>query len=274
MSATLKFTLLGTGSSGGVPRIGNDWGDCDPNEPKNRRRRCSALLEKIDPASGAVTRILIDTAPDLREQLLDAEVSSLDAVVFTHDHADQTHGLDDLRVIAILMRQQVRVHMDDATARTLIPKFRYCFEGQSGYPAILKDSDRITPYVPFSIDGDAGDISLFPLLQEHGPIQSLGFRIGGLAYCNDVSALPEETTEKLQGTEVLVIDALRRSPHPTHAHLDRALEWIEMLKPKSAILTNLHIDMDYETLCKELPEHVRPGYDGMTIQIEATSDFP
>lgn len=274
MSASLQFTLLGTGSSGGVPRIGNDWGDCDPNEPKNRRRRCSALLEKIDPATSDTTRILIDTSPDLREQLLDARVSQLDAVVFTHDHADQTHGLDDLRVIAINMRQQVRVQMDDATARTLIPKFKYCFEGEAGYPAILKELDRIDPYVPFSIDGAAGEVSLLPLLQEHGPIQSLGFRTGGLAYCNDVSALPEQTKGHLKGTEVLIIDALRRAPHPTHAHLDQALEWISMLEPKSAILTNLHIDMDYATLCKELPEHVRPGYDGMTIQIEAKHDFP
>lgn len=264
--ASVALTLLGTGSSGGVPRIGNDWGDCDPAEPRNRRLRCSALLEQTaDGEEEGVTHVLIDTSPDMREQLLAANVRELDGVVFTHDHADQTHGLDDLRVIAMLQRAQVTVHLDDETAKTLIAKFRYCFEGDKGYPAILKRAPAIAAYEPFTIEGAGGAIDLLPLQQQHGPIGSLGFRVGGLAYCNDVSGLPDRTLAALGGLDVLVIDALRRTPHPTHANLNQALEWIASLKPKRAILTNMHIDMDYETLRAELPPGVEPGYDGMRI---------
>lgn len=265
----IRLTLLGTGSSGGVPRIGNIWGQCDPSEPRNRRRRCSALFERIDPSKHARTSVLIDTSPDLREQLLDAEVSQLDSVVFSHDHADQTHGLDDLRMIALLMHEQVPVRMDDETARTLIPKFRYCFEGSEGYPPILHQEDRIQAYEPFSVDGSGGHIEFLPLLQRHGPINSLGFRVGPIAYCNDVKELPEATMQALTGLDVLVIDALRRTPHPTHAHLEQALDWIERIAPRRAILTNLHVDMDYGMLCDELPMHIRPAYDGMIIESPA-----
>jgi len=264
MPARLVFTLLGTGSSGGVPRIGNDWGACDPNEPRNRRTRCSALAELYTQGS-MPTRVLIDTSPDMREQLLSASVDRLDGVVFTHDHADQTHGLDDLRVVAMLQRAQVKTYMDEATARTLIPKFRYCFEGSKGYPAILANQTRLEAFKPLKIDGKGGAIELLPLLQEHGPIPSLGFRIGDLAYCNDVNRLPDQTKQALRDLDVLIIDALRFTPHPTHANLETALGWISELAPRRAVLTNMHIDLDYQTLVGMLPDGVEPGYDGMQI---------
>lgn len=269
MSRKLRFTLLGTGSSGGVPRVGNDWGVCDPTEPKNRRRRCSALVEVYaDNKPDDVTRILIDTSPDLREQLLDVNVGALDAIVFTHDHADQTHGIDDVRAIAIRSRSAIKTYLDMATADTLVPKFQYVFEGQGGYPAILDRQDYIEPKQNFEIDGAGGTVSFLPLDQAHGRIRSLGFRIGPLAYCNDVSDLPTETLAELSGLEMFIVDALRYTPHPTHANVDQALGWIETLKPKAAILTNLHVDLDYQTLKRELPSHVTPAYDGLHVTLD------
>lgn len=268
MTKQLKFTLLGTGSSGGVPRLGNDWGVCDPLNPKNRRRRCSALLELSESAGADATNILIDTSPDIREQLLEVGTRHLDAVVFSHDHADQTHGIDDVRALAIRQRRAIPAFLDDATAATLIPKFRYCFEGQGGYPAILDRQTAIIAGRPFEIDGAGGRLELLPLDQEHGRIRSLGFRIGPVAYCNDVNGLPDDTRQQLHGLELLVIDALRYTPHPSHANLQQALDWIAELKPKHAVLTNLHVDFDYETLRSELPPGVEPGFDGWSTQFD------
>lgn len=252
----MKVTILGCGSSGGVPRIGNDWGACDPSNPKNRRRRCSILVED----AGAT--VLIDTSPDMREQLLDAGVTDLDGVVWTHDHADQTHGLDDLRVIAIRHRRRVEVWGDAETLRRLKAKFGYCFpEGTTGaYPAILNDHliDG-----PFTIKG----MEILPFEQDHGTMPSLGFRIGALAYANDVVHLDDAAFEAMAGCKVMIVDALRYTPHPTHAHLDRALEWIDRVRPERAVLTNMHVDLDYDTLKGELPDHIVPAYDGMVIDI-------
>lgn len=261
----IHFTLLGTGSSGGVPRIGNDWGSCDPSEPKNRRTRCSALIEYYQHSATKPTRVLIDTSPDMRQQLLKAGVDYLDAVFITHDHADQTHGLDDLRALALKARSPVHVHMDKRTAETLIPKFRYCFEGQGDYPPIINEAPFLEDYHPRRISGDGGDVQITPLVQQHGKIKSLGFRIGDLAYCNDVSELPPTTLNHLSGLDVLIIDALRYTPHPTHANLEKALGWINQLEPKQSILTNLHIDMDYQTLSENLPNSVEVGFDGMIV---------
>lgn len=262
----LVFTLLGTGSSGGVPRIGNNWGDCDPNNPKNRRRRCSALAELYSSTSDEPTRVLIDTSPDIREQLNDVNVKRLDGVLFSHDHADQTHGLDDLRMVAMLQKSRVKVHLDESTARTLMVKFKYCFKGAYDYPAILDDQPRLHSGILRTISGSGGEMKILPILQFHGPITSLGFRIGNLAYCNDVKAFPDVSLERLADLDVLILDVLRKIPHPSHAHLGLALEWISMLKPKRTILTNMHIDLDYEKLRKELPANVEPGYDGMKIE--------
>lgn len=264
-----RFTFLGTGSSGGVPRVGNDWGDCDPSEPRNRRRRCCALLD-VGPLDDpdTCTRILIDSSPELREQLLDVGLQHLDALVYTHDHADQSHGIDDVRALALRMRRRVPTYMDTRTASTLTERFSYCFKGHGGYPPILDRQADIVPLEPFTITGEGGPVTLLPVEQMHGRIMSLGFRIGNLAYCNDLHDFPEESLEALTGLDTLILDALRYTPHPSHAHLERALDWIERLAPKEAWLTNLHIDMDYQTLCKELPDHVRPAYDGLAL------DFP
>ncbi|RIJ15339.1 MBL fold metallo-hydrolase [Henriciella mobilis] len=266
MSVQARFTLLGTGSSGGVPRIGNDWGACDPKEPRNRRLRCSALLD-VGPADmpERSTRILIDTAPDLREQLLRQEVQHLDALVYTHAHADQAHGIDDVRALVLRMQKTIPTFMDAPTADALVNRFEYCFQGKGGYPPILDRQPLLVPGQPFSVKGPGGPVSILPFNQYHGRIKSLGFRIGNLAYCNDLHDLPSESFDALKGVEILILDALRYKPHPSHAHLDRALAWIDDIKPDAAWLTNLHVDMDYHTLCNELPSHVRPAYDGLCL---------
>ncbi len=267
MTRRLKVTLLGTGSSGGVPRIGNDWGACDPSDPRNRRLRCSALIDMwIDGSETAQTRVIVDTSPDLREQLLRAEVQYLDAVLFTHDHADQTHGIDDLRALVLRNRRRIPSYMDASTRDSLVPKFRYCFDGQGGYPPILDLQPDISAFKRINILGAGGKLSVLPLRQKHGRIESLGFRIGPVAYCNDADDLPEESFAALEGVHTLIVDALRYTPHPSHAHLARTLQWVERIQPQRAILTNLHIDMDYQTLKRELPEHVEAGYDGMSAE--------
>jgi phosphoribosyl 1,2-cyclic phosphate phosphodiesterase len=262
---SLKITILGSGSSGGVPRVGGGWGVCDPWEPKNRRSRCSILVQRV--GAGGSTDVLVDTAPDMREQVLRAGLERLDAVLYTHDHADQTHGIDDLRGYALIMRKRVPVYLDAVTAATLMARFGYCFQAPegSGYPAIL-DAHEIAPLRAFEIIGPGGAVPVLPFDQEHGHTRSLGFRFGPVAYSSDVNGLPEESFAALEGVECWIVDALRYAPHPTHAHLARTLEWIARVKPKHAILTNLHQDLDYETLRRELPEGVEPGFDGMVVE--------
>tara|TARA_Y100000815_G_scaffold126786_2_gene114296 strand:+ start:220 stop:1023 length:804 start_codon:yes stop_codon:yes gene_type:complete len=258
------FTLLGSGSSGGVPRVGGDWGVCDPAEPRNRRLRCSALVQAFGD-DGEATNVLIDTSPDLREQLLAAEVGHLDAILYSHDHADQSHGIDDVRPIFIRQRKPIPTYLSAETRSTLTKRFAYCFEGKGGYPSILDLQDELVPLKPVKIEGAGGALSFIPLDMEHGRIRCLGFRMGNLAYCNDVNGLPAETLDTLKGIDTLVIDALRYTPHPSHANLDQALEWIEHVAPSQAVLTNMHVDMDYQTLCRELPAGVVPGYDGLRL---------
>lgn len=259
---TLRFTILGCGSSGGVPRVGGDWGACDPSNPKNRRRRCAMLVERT--GDNGTTRVLIDTGPDMREQLLSAGVPRLDAAVYTHPHADHLHGIDDLRGFAMAERSRVDVYMDDATQARAHAAFSYCFEGASGYPPIL-NRRPIAAGEPFSIDGAGGAITLLPFNQLHGRIMSLGFRIGGLAYSSDLHDLPEASLPHLADLDVWIIDALRYKPHPSHLTVEQALEWIERIAPKRAVLTNLHQDLDYETLNAETPDHVEPAYDMMVL---------
>jgi phosphoribosyl 1,2-cyclic phosphate phosphodiesterase len=263
---TLKFTILGCGSSGGVPRPALGWGDCDPNNPKNRRRRTSLLVERHGP--GGVTRILVDTSPDLREQLLDAKVDWLDGVLYTHEHADHTHGIDDLRALFIKQRQLIDVYLDEHTADSVRTRFDYCFKSPPGseYPPILREH-RLTAGEPLSIEGKGGPITALPILQEHGDTPSFGFRFGSLAYCCDLSSLPPASIAALAGLEVWIVDALRYRPHPSHFSLADALGWIERLKPRRAILTNLHADLDYEKLRSEVPAHVEPAFDGMTASV-------
>lgn len=266
MSAELRFTILGCGSSGGVPRIGNLWGDCDPNNPKNRRSRCALLVERITLQNGveARTRVLIDTGPDMREQLLRAEVPDLDAVVFTHSHADHMHGIDDLRQIVIHNRHRLAVWADAPTQEALLSRFGYAFvqPKDSLYPAIC---DLLTITGAFAIQGAGGEIRLQPFRADHGVMDALGLRIGPLAYLPDAVAIYPESWQALQGLDCWIVDALRRNPHPTHAHLQMALDWLARARPKRGVLTNMHIDLDYATLCDELPAHIRPAYDGMVI---------
>jgi len=263
---SLKFTILGCGSSGGVPRPGLGWGDCDPGNPKNRRRRTSLLVERRNGA--AVTRVLVDTSPDLREQLLGAEVDWLDAVLFTHEHADHTHGIDDLRGLFMARRRQVDVYLDASTSQALHARFGYCFRSPPGseYPPIVTEH-RLEAGRSVTVSGEGGPIAALPFRQEHGDIPSLGFRFGALAYSCDLSGLPAESVTALSGVAVWIVDALRYRPHPSHFSVDDALAWIERVRPGRAILTNLHTDLDYAELKAKLPPHIEPAFDGLTVEL-------
>ena len=265
MSDRLRVTILGCGSSGGVPRLGGQWGDCDPEDPRNRRTRCSILIERVGP--GGITRVLVDTSPDMRAQLLDAGVGTLDAVAFTHAHADHTHGIDDLRMVVFNRGARLPVWADADTSEALTARFAYAFVQPKGssYAPIL-DLNGIDG--AFTVDGDGGPITLEPVRVRHGAIDALGFRFHGIAYLPDVSDIPEEVWPAFEGLECWILDALRRKPHPTHAHLARSLEWIARAAPIRAVLTNMHNDLDYRTVAGEAPEGVVPAYDGMVL------DFP
>ena len=254
--AGIRLQILGCGTSFGVPRIGNDWGRCDPDEPRNRRRRVSILVEQDG------TRILVDTGPDLREQLLDAEVTSLDAVIWTHDHADHCHGIDDLRAIYHHRRSPLPAFARAATLETLTRRFAYVFEGKGGYPPIL-DGTLLDDM------SEVGPITVRVVDQPHGGITSAGLRFdtGGrsIGYSTDFNDLTDEMAALFEDLDVWVVDALRRKPHPTHPHLEQALEWIARLRPRRAILTHMDNSMDYRTLLGELPDGVEPGYDNLEI---------
>ncbi len=263
--AILRATILGCGSSGGVPRLGGQWGACDPSNPRNARRRCSLLVERID--GDRATRVLIDTSPDLRAQLLDAGVGVLDGVVYTHAHADHVHGIDDLRMIVFNRRGRLPVWADTETAEALATRFSYAFFQPHGsdYPPIL---DLNTLHGSFVVDGAGGALPFEPIRVHHGGIDALGFRIHDLVYLPDVSDIPETAWPRLAGLEIWILDALRYRPHPTHAHLERSLAWIARAAPRRAVLTNMHNDLDYATLAAEVPEGVVPAHDGMTLEVQ------
>lgn len=256
----MRVTILGCGTSAGVPRVGGpggkgEWGAANPSDPRNRRTRCSILVQDQDKT------LLIDTSPDVRSQLLAAEVERIDAVIWTHDHADQCHGIDDLRPFA-LRQGQIESWSDERTYGVLSRRFGYCFhaEGNGFYNPIYRHKVISGPF-------QAAGLPVVPFLQDHGTIPSLGFRFGAVGYANDVVMLPEESLTALEGVEVLIVDAMRYRPHPTHAHLDRALEWIDRLKPRRAFLTNLHVDMDYAEVDRTTPSHVTPCHDGLQIDL-------
>jgi phosphoribosyl 1,2-cyclic phosphate phosphodiesterase len=264
---SLRLTILGCGSSGGVPRVGSGWGACDPSNPKNRRRRCSILVERTGP--DGTTSVLVDTSPDLREQLLDADVRHLDAVLFTHEHADHTHGIDDLRPLVIAMRRRIPVYASRMTSELLLIRFGYCFETPpgSGYPPIL-EAHRLDHERETVVAGPGGAVRALPFRMIHGDIEAFGFRFGRIAYAPDVSEMPKGSLDHLRDLDVLIIDALRYTPHPTHFSVSEALGLIEQVKPKRAVLTNLHSDLDYERLRSELPPQIEPAFDGMQISAE------
>lgn len=262
---SFRATILGCGSSGGVPRIGSMWGACDPSNPRNRRRRCGLLVERLGRARH--TTVLVDTSPDLREQLLSVRAEAIDGVLYTHDHADHTHGIDDLRMVAYAMKQRLNVWADQATHDSLEARFGYCFATAPGssYPPILK-AHTIFPPEPLSVEGPTGPVEAVPIVQDHGEIGSLGFRFGSLAYSPDISGVPDSSVPLLQGLDVWIVDALRFTPHPSHFSVKQALEWVARLRPKRAILMHMTADLDYEALKRELPAGVEPAYDGMTIE--------
>jgi phosphoribosyl 1,2-cyclic phosphate phosphodiesterase len=262
---TLTATILGCASSAGVPRVGQGWGACDPAEPKNRRRRCALLLERAGP--DGVTNVLIDVGPDIREQLIGAKVRRLDGVLLTHPHADHIHGIDDLRPLYLMAGARIDIHMDEPTALRVRDAFSYVFQTPPGssYPPMATDL-RLRAGSPCRVPGPGGAIEATPFDLNHGEINALGFRIGNLAYTPDVKRIPDASRPLLEGLDVWIVDALRHRPHPSHFSLDDALREIAAMRPRRAVLTNLHTDLDYEALKARLPANVVPAYDGMRIE--------
>ena len=258
----LRFTILGCGSSGGVPRLGGNWGDCDPKNPKNNRKRCSLLVQRVN--INGTTQVLIDTSPDMRNQLLDAGVGSLDGVIYTHSHADHVHGLDDLRMIYFNMRNRINVWADKSTQSDLIERFKYAFvqPAESPYPPILNLNTLEGVTV---VKGEGGSITFNPFQVKHGNMTALGFRIGPLVYLPDVSEMSKKAWDEVSKAKCWILDALRRSPHPSHSHLENSLKWIKKSGIEKAVLTNMHVDLDYETLMNETPKNVEPAFDGMVL---------
>jgi phosphoribosyl 1,2-cyclic phosphate phosphodiesterase len=263
---TLTLTVLGCGSSAGVPRPALGWGQCDPNNPRNRRRRCSLLVEES--CEQGTTRIVIDTSPDLREQLIDAEVDHLDAVFLTHEHADQTHGIDDLRSVVLHQRRRIPLYLNQSTAKEVVFRFSYCFVSPPGsdYPPILTQH-AIEAGESATIEGKGGPITLSAFLVQHGNIPALGYRIGDAAYSPDLSDIPQESWPLLENLDLWIVDGLRYAPHPSHFSVADALSWIDRFKPRRAVITNMHSDIDYEVLRQSLPEGVTPAYDGMRLTL-------
>jgi phosphoribosyl 1,2-cyclic phosphate phosphodiesterase len=263
---SLRVTILGCGSSGGVPRVGNDWGACDPDNPRNRRRRCSILLEQAN--STGKTSVVIDTSPDMRDQMLSADVQHLDGVWYTHEHADHTHGIDELRCYFLRQRQRIPVWAEPQTAGMLMTRFAYCVAQVPGsdYPPIL-DLRNIVPGQSISTAGAGGSITGLPFTVQHGNIHALGFRVGNLAYTPDLNDIPANSLEALSNLDVWIVDALRPQPHSSHFSLAETLAWIARLKPRRAILTNMHVDLDYAILKAQLPAHIEPAFDGMVVAL-------
>lgn len=254
----MRVRILGCGTSSGVPRVGNDWGDCDPANPKNRRRRASILLSEGD------TRILVDTGPDLREQLLDANISDVAAVIWTHDHADHCHGIDDLRQLFHARGAPVEAYARPDTLDALRLRFAYAFEGKGGYPPVVTGR-------PLPDHLRVGGIDIRIVDQPHGAITSAGIRFDAsgksIGYSTDFNSMTDEMAALFEGVDLWVVDALRHRPHPTHPHLGQTLEWVEAVAPGRAVLTHMDQSMDYAMLCERLPTGVEPGYDGLEIAL-------
>lgn len=262
---TLTLTILGCGSSAGVPRPALGWGACDPTNPKNRRRRCSLLVEQT--GEHGTTRIVIDTSPDLREQLIDANVDHIDAVFLTHEHADQTHGMDDLRSVVLHMRKRIPTYFNQSTAKDIMARFSYCFISPEGsdYPPILT-RHSVEAGETQTILGKGGAVKMTAFLVQHGQIPALGYRIGNAAYTPDLNDIPRESWSALENLDLWIVDGLRYTGHPSHFSINDALSWIERFKPKRAVITNMTADLDYEVIRQSLPAGVVPAYDGLRLE--------
>ncbi|TPW33271.1 MBL fold metallo-hydrolase [Martelella alba] len=264
-----RFTILGCSSSPGVPRITGDWGDCDPQNPKNRRTRAALLVEQIGPDGGKTT-VVIDTGPDFREQMVRAGVGAIDAVLYTHGHADHIHGIDDIRGYFHAQHRRIPIYAEPMTMERIVAGFGYCLQTPEGSeyppiadPHIIEDLDR-----PIVIEGDGGPMRFFAHRQQHGDIISLGYRLGDIAYCTDVSDFPADTIAKLAGLDVIIIDALQYRRHPSHLSLEQALDWVARFGARRAVLTHMHIPLDYARVLAETPAHVEPAYDQMVIEFD------
>tara|TARA_Y100000590_G_scaffold470715_1_gene668347 strand:- start:10282 stop:11094 length:813 start_codon:yes stop_codon:yes gene_type:complete len=262
----IKITILGCGSSTGVPRVGNEWGDCDPSIPENKRNRCSLLIEKIN--NNKKTTIVIDTGPDFRHQMNSSNVKKIDAIFYTHEHADHTHGIDDVRMYALRDKTRIDIYASRNTSNNLKHKFGYCFSSKndSSYPPILR-LNEIREEKTYLISGEGGDIKITPILQNHGNINSFGYKVKNFVYSSDLNDIPQNSLKYIQDIELWIVDSLRWNWHPTHFNVDSAVEWTNKLNVKNSILTNLHIDLDYNKLSKYLPSHIKPAYDGLTFVI-------
>ena len=258
LNVALKLTILGCGTSTGVPRIGNDWGDCDPNEPKNRRSRVSILVES------PTTRILVDTSPDLRNQFLDNGIDDIDAVIWTHDHADHCHGIDDLRPVFQRKRKPIPAYARPFALQSLQQRFAYVFVGHKYYPSLCEGR-------ALEQDLEIGDIAVRHVDQPHGGITSAGLRFEhqgkSVVYATDFGEVTAEMRALYRNCDLFVVDALRDEPHPTHAHLDMTLTLIDEIEPGLSLLTHMDKSMDYAHLVSILPDHVRPAYDGYVREI-------
>jgi phosphoribosyl 1,2-cyclic phosphate phosphodiesterase len=269
VTAILEVVILGSGSSGGVPRADGNWGACDPANPLNQRSRCSLMVRRPSEAGPErQTTIVVDASPEFRLQTAAAGAKRLDALLMTHDHADQAHGIDDIRAFALRQRARIPVWMDGATRESLMRRFGYIFVGEGYYPAIADIHDLPPHEQAWSVQGPSGPIPVVTFDQDHGGARSVGYRFGNLAYSSDVVDFPEHVFQALEGLDVWIVDALRYTPHPTHAHVERTLEWIARVRPKRAILTNLHIDLDYDELTSRLPPGVEAAHDGLTLTLE------
>jgi phosphoribosyl 1,2-cyclic phosphate phosphodiesterase len=253
----MRVTVLGCGASWGVPAIGPDWGRCDPSEPRNRRRRCSLLVESRGSA------LLIDTSPDLREQLLDADVAHLDAVLLTHAHADHLHGIDDIRIINRLIGKALPLYVSAHALAEVEQRFGYALQPPPEKPLYRPALEGRAIDGPFIAAG----MPVLPFIQDHGFTTSLGFRIGRLGYSTDVTMLDEDAFAALAGIDVWIVDCMRREPHPTHSHVAKTLAWIDRVRPRRAVLTHMDQSLDYRELSAELPPGVEPGYDGLTVEV-------
>ena len=257
----MKVTILGCGPSGGVPGIGHVWGKCDPQNPKNRRLRPSILIENSD------ISLLVDTSPDIRQQLLNADLKSLDAVLYTHGHADHLHGIDDLRSINRLQSAPIDVFLNEETLKHIEQRFGYVLEPLAEGANVFYKPVLIPHLVKSGIPFEVGGQSIMPILQDHGYCETIGYRIGDFAYSTDVVRMGEESFELLRGVKVWVIGTLIDKPHQTHADVDKALRWIKDISPERAFLTHLSVGLDYQALREKLPENVEPCFDGLEIII-------